>query len=354
MRSLEIQTRTTGQIVGKIYHRGEMVDFVFRGGKMVFSDEPLPLPSTAVRMVRDADGEWFEVGFLSTVELIGNAGTGWTDPGQYARIHLEQSIDLATWNMGRYLPRPTEAGPDGTTWHWGRSTIPRLWEEVTIDLELRSRRARKSITTLRVFRDDVSLPRYPYDVETQMPALQADLIAAGYAGAEASYIHAPYFVEIRTHQQSELFGQEVRSLGVEHDGESVVAVTTSAFGDGGTTITLPSYPYALPGDIAALQQDLRDAGQSGAVVRLMAGEWTVRLPDRETLFDIRDISLHFSPGDPFPVWDSDGVFQGYVSGDSESGAHDNVRVAVAGASLTEEPKQFARLGITHGTRYPNP
>ena len=352
---LTTDVRTTGQIVGQIYHRGQMVDFIFHQGKIVWTDEPIGLPSTAVRMVRDETGEWMEVGFLSTVELVGNAGAGWTDPGNYAHLQLQQSIDLAQWNMGRFLPRPTEPGPDGATWYWGRCTIPRLWEDVRLDLELRSTRGRKAVTMLRVFQSDVSLPGYPYDVETQMPDLQADLRAAGYDGAEASYDPAPYFVEISTHQQSEVLGQDVRVLGVEHDGESVVAVMTAGGGFGGTFIPLPGYPYALPGDRAALQQDLRDAGQSGAVVRLMGGEWSIRLPDLDTTFDLRDISLTFAPGDPFPVWDGFGVFQGFAPGDNAQGEFTNVRPSGSGSPLEEEPRQFARLAISNGSRYtPNP
>lgn len=119
--------------------------------------------------------------------------------------------------------------------------------------------------------------------------------------------------------------------------------------DSGVTVSLPGYPYSMPSQRATLQTDLRNAGKSGAVVRLFGDTWTLFLPDRSATRNVRDYAVTFTPGDPFPTWDMFGNYQGeitdtIVTDTIVTGTSGNVRTP-GGSPLSEAVRAFARIGL---------
>jgi hypothetical protein len=349
-KTLRIRTKITQQTVSTIYHNGAMVPYVIRGGKIVHAKNPIPLDECAFRIVSDADGKWFEFGFLSAHDLDGNATDGFTDPANYIRLIPENSDDLMTWNEGNFIPCPTGAvvdNLDGTYWYWARSTWPQTLNSVMLDMDLRSTRGGKTITALTLFNSSISLPNFPYAVETSMAQLQTDLRAAGYTDAIASYTSAPYTAEVRRHYLADGM-YYVQNLDVTHDGASVTAVYSLE----GTLVTLPGYPYSLPAQAATLQTDLVAAGQSGSVVRLFAGEWRIFLPNRVTTAaaTVRSLKATFTPNDPYPAWNSLGSYLGLLNDNVIEAPYSNLRTASGVAVTDASSRQFARLKLTAGSR----
>lgn len=353
---LRIRTRMNQQTVSTIYHNGAMVPFVIRGGKIVHAKQPIPLPQTAFRLVTDAEGEWFEVGFLSAHALSGNAVEGYTDPDNYLRIVIQNCDDMVNWEVGNFIPCPTGAtinNGDGTWWYWARSAWPRYVKNSLVDFDLRSTRGNKSITALNLFGVNITLPGFPYAVETAMPTLQTHLRNAGYTNAIASYTPAPYTAEIARHflqydESSNPFYAPVY-LRVVHSGETVTEVRTW---DTDTLIPLPAYPYALPSQAAALQTALINAGQSGSVVRLFAGEWRIFLPNRaSTQADaLRVLRATFKPNDPFPRWSDTGAYQGLINDNTAEAAYSNLRTSGGATVRGAAQRQFVRLQLQAGSR----
>lgn len=338
-----------GAEVGAVYVAGQEAEFVFGRGTQI-----LPTLGAAIwgvceaRTVADAVALWFEFGFRVDAELVGNAAAGFTDPGGYFRLDLQQSTDLTTWAMGRFLPAavPVVDNGDGALTYWARATVPVWWFKVVVDLSLTSNRYGKSIAALSIGGGAVSLPGYPYAMPADAPALQADLRAAGYAGAEVSSVPAALGVGAKNHTVDGTV-----PLGVTLDGADVTEVTSNGFG-GATVIPLPGYPYAMPAARATLQTDLRAAGQSGAVVMLYGDAWTIDLPDRLAAGNPQRASTAtIDPGDPYPSWDFFGTYLGEVPNTNINGTWDNVRAAGGGEPLLEGVRQFGRLQITRGGRY---
>jgi len=209
-----------------------------------------------------------------------------------------------------------------------------LWQEIMIDLTATSARYGKSITGLTIYGAPVSLPNYPYDMPSEAAQLQTDLRANGYPGAIVSSIAAPLSVGVRNCTPG-----LAKILPVTLSGSSVTAVM-----DDGVMIPLPGYPYAMPGQRAALQDSLRSAGKSGAVVRLFGDAWTLFLPNRPAVGQVRYFHVTFTPGDPYPYWDTFGVYQGELADNISTGSSGNVRTP-AGDPLAEAPKAFARVGF---------
>jgi hypothetical protein len=355
-KTLRIRTKIAQQTVSAIYHNGAMVPYVIRGGKIVHAKNPIPLDECAFRLVADAEGEWFEFGFLSAHDLDGNATDGFTDPANYIRLVPQVSHDLINWTDNAFIPCPTGAvvdNLDGTFWYWCRSTWAKWQKNAILDFDLRSTRGKKSITALSLLGANISLPNFPYDVDTEMPQLQADLRAAGYTDAVASYSAAAYTVEIMRHYlqydtNGVAFYQPER-LPVTYDGETVTEVRTH---DTNTLISLPSYPYALPAQAAQLQTDLVAAGQSGSVVRLFGGEWRIYLPNRTTAASnvVRNLKATFTPNDQFPRWSQEGSYQGLTADNTVTVPYSNMR-NLAGVSVVDASvRQFARLKLTAGSR----
>ena len=75
----------------------------------------------------EEDGEkWFEVGFRSPEQLVGNAAAGWHDDRGYCQLDIEQSEDLVSWNLGKMIDCATTEidNGDGTWDYWARCIYP--------------------------------------------------------------------------------------------------------------------------------------------------------------------------------------------------------------------------------------
>jgi len=334
---------TQGEEVGSIFIDGQEAEFVFGKGTQLLPSLGAEIYGrTSVRMVSDDAGAWFEVGFRMDHLLSGNAATGFTDQGNYFRIELEQSFDLVNWAMGQFSPPPVPIvdNGDGTWTYWSRAAVPRLWKFVTIDLTLVANRHSKSITSLRLFGANVSLPNYPYVMPAAAATLQADLIAAGYAGALVSSVSKPMTVTV-----TNFVNDGTANMPVTLSGSDVTMVKTTT----GANISRPGYPYAMPSQVTNLQAALVAAGYPYASARVYGDEWTIFIPDRSTTLNERRIQVIISPADPYTY---QGMFgTGTDPGNIVSGTSGNVRATTGLAPLSEADKQFARLKITPGTRY---
>lgn len=296
------------------------------------------LPQTETRLADEADAKWFEFGFTAPEELVGNAETNWVDAAGEISWKIQSSYDLLTWEEDKMTDCTTTAidNMDGTFTFWARRTIPLFWKSVVIDLTVESNRYGKSITGITLFQTAVSLPNYPYAMPSQASQLQTDLRAAGYTGATVTSSSASLTAGAVNHTVD---GRKL--LQVTHSGATVTAVTPF----GGSAISLPNYPYALPGDRALLQSDLRTAGQTGAVVMLYKDPWTIFLPDRSASGLVRDLVLNITPDDPYPAWDGFGNYIGLASSAFVVGSFDNVR-STGLTPLPEAGKCFFRVKRT--------
>lgn len=313
-----------------------------RGGRQVWPCVRLdPLPQMDFRMVLDTDGYWFEVGFQSPEELTGSAADGWTDPREYCLIRLQNSMDLVTWDVGDFedCPGSPEEQMDGSWIYWSRATIPSYWRTVLVDFTVASARYGKDITAITLMTGSVSLPNFPYAMPADAATLQMDLRAEGYTDATVTVTSAGITATAQNHMVT-----GIQFLTITQSGGSVTGVANQS-----GSISLPSYPYALPGDAADLQADLRTAGVTGAVVQLHGDEWEIFLPDLAAVDQVRDFKLTIDPGDPYPAWDFFGTYVGLRADDEVIGASGNVRNP-SGDPLIEAGKQFVRMEITRGAR----
>lgn len=292
----------------------------------------------AVAIVADEAGTWFELEIILPGEFSGNPADGWTDGKM--RLGLFWSENLTSWVSGGWIAAPgktAETLGDGRKKFFARySPTPLFWKSVMIDLTLDANRYGKGITGLEIYQTPVSLPNYPYDMPSEAAQLQADLRAAGYTGAVISSVAAPLSAGITNHLPS---GRQ--TLQHTMSGTSITDIR-----DRGVTVPLPGYPYAMPSQRATLQTHLRSAGKSGAVVRLYGDVWTLFLPDRLASGTVRDISVVFSPGDPYPNFNIYEEYLGEAPAKTEAGSWNNVRTP-SGAPLREALKAFARIGFAN-------
>ncbi len=242
--------------------------------------------------------------------------------------------------MGKFEPAPTPEvnNGDGTYTYWSRCTQPRVWKFVRVDLTLTSNRAGKSITNLKLFGNTIALTGYPYAMPADAARLQTDLLALGYTGATVSSVYKPFTVEVWSHDLN------VVRFPVTLVGSNVTAVKNSS----GTTIAL-AYPYAMPAQAATLKAALVAAGYPYANVRCYADEWTIFIPNRDTVFNNRQLTATITPADSFTYVGLMGT--GTDAGDTILGTSGNVRATTGLAPLEEATKQFARLKISPGSRY---
>lgn len=168
-----------------------------QGGAMAYTAQVAAIMPDAgqlrVRIVEDDVGhgpeKWIEVGYSceDAYDLTGNAATGWTSAGNLVRISILRSENLLTWTDGEMTDAPGSPEPDETGWHtyWSRSIYP-------VDSAAKSGRitARNSgnyrnnpLTSLTVNGVTQALPNYPYSMPSAAAQMQADIRAAGWAGA---------------------------------------------------------------------------------------------------------------------------------------------------------------------------
>lgn len=143
---------------------------------------------TTPEVVEDADERWFEVSFISPVQLAGNARDGWLDPTLRVAFHFERSEDLASWSHGEWLDRPSTPVPGG--WEYrGRSPFPvqslvrvgqLLYDsQATHPLDARN----GPVTGITLAGVAQNLPHFPYVMPADAAQLQTDLRAVGWIGA---------------------------------------------------------------------------------------------------------------------------------------------------------------------------
>ena len=293
------------------------------------------LPTPEVREAEDSLAFWFEFGFTAPSELVGDSAAGWLDAAGEISWKIQSSDDLLTWADDEMIDCATTAidNLNGTFTYWSRRVVPRLWKAVMIDLTVGTDRHGKSITGLEIFGVAVPDLNYPYAMPSQAATLQTDLRAAGYTGAVVSTSSGTLVAKAKNHVSTGTVG-----LVVTMSGNNVEAVNFY----GGGAISLPSYPYTMPGSRASLQTDLRANGAPGAVVMLYKDPWSIFLPDRDASANARSIVLTISPGDPFPAYDFYGVYQGEAPANVELGTPSNTRSPL-GAPLLESVRAFFRV-----------
>ena len=298
--------------------------------------------TTSCVTVLDSAAHWMELEITLPGDFVGNPVDGWTGEMVAGKppvtLGLFWSSDLASWTQGGWIAAPgkmTETLPDGRKkWFARYQTTPIWWFDVMVDLTASSDLYGKSVTEISVLGAPVSLPHYPYAMPSQAATLQADLRAAGYTGAVVSSVSGPLVATAHNH-----LSDGVKTLYVTMSGTNVTAVE-----DFSGPISLPSFPYSMPSQRAALQADLRAAGKSGAVVMLHGDTWTITLPNRIATGNNRPYGVTFSPGDPFPGYDFFGVYQGEAPANFLQGTSGNVRTP-GGAPLQEAQRGFARVGF---------
>lgn len=335
---------TGGAEVGRAFFGGQEAEFVFGRGTQILPSLGAEIyGSTAIRMVADDVAEWMELGFTMDHLLNGNGAAGFTDQGHYFRINLQQSLDLVNWNMGKFEPAPVPVvdNGDGTWTYWSRCTQPRIWKHITIDETITSTRYAKTITGLQLFQMNIATGMsYPYAMPADAARLQADLRAAGYPGATVTSVPRALSVKV-----TNWISEGTQNFSVTLTGSTVTQVRNAT----NTPISLPGYPYSVPSQIPNLQADLIAAGYPYIGVRAYGDEWTIFIADLSTTFSNRRFIATISPADAQTY---QGIFgNGYDPGNLVEGTFSNVRANTGLAPLTEASKQFARLGITPGTRY---
>lgn len=287
--------------------------------------------------VMDTDAYWFELEIILPGDFTGNPVDGWTN-GTIS-LGLFYSNNLTAWVSGGWIAAPgktTETLGDGRKkWFARYEPTPIWWNDVMIDLTLTSDRYGKAITAISVLGSAVSLPNFPYDMPAEAAQLQTDLRAAGFTGALVSSVSGSLVAKVKNH-----LPDGTRTLAVTMSGTNVTAVAEI----GGSTISLPSYPYSMPSQRATLQTDLRAAGKTGAVVKLHADAWTMELPDRIAVGNNRPFRLTFTPTDPYPGYDMFMNYIGEIPDNEVVGVSGNVRTPT-GDPLSEAVKAFARVGF---------
>lgn len=299
-----------------------------------------PAPqSIPPRVVIDSVAQWIEFGFTAPEELVGNATTGWTDAAGEISWKIQASENLTDWAEDEMIDATVTAidNLDGTITYWSRRIVPLVWYYVMVDISVGSNRYGKSITGITLFGDPVTTGMdYPYAMPADAATLQADLRAAGFTGATVTTSSAALVAGVKNHISSGAVG-----LVVTMSGSNVTAVAPY----GGSAISLPSYPYAMPGSRATLQTDLRANGYTGAVVMLYADPWEIILPDLAAELRERSIILTISPADPYPVYNFFGAYTGDDPQTDIAGEFSNTRSPL-GVPLQEAGKAFFRVKRT--------
>ncbi len=325
----------------RLYRGSTQKKLLIRGHRAVFRDPDYALPVLGHEMVNDTDALWFEVAFISPSLLTGNATDGWTwSNGQHSlALRIEMSTDLLIWTTGDVEDAAgSPATVTGGYEYKARTTVPAYWNSVLVDFVLSSTRGGKDITAMEITGTPLSLPNFPYSMPADAATLEADLVAEGFTGSTVATTAAPWTVSIRNYTP----GTSVAMVAT-HSGETVTAVAPPG---GGSAISLPGYPYALPGDRADLQADLVTAGYTGAVVQLLNDLWAIHVPDVAAGGQNRLIAVTVDPGDPFPIWDAlSGSYLGLAPNTGIQGTYSNVRTP-GGDPLLEAGRQFARLRVT--------
>lgn len=343
--------RTGNRYPQRLCHGTRQVHALMRGSRAVYASHEAQSAiltqwladevQTVAVMVDDTVGSWLEVELTFPAGWHGSAATGYSGPlqagGESARFGLQFSTDLAAWTAAGWEDSPGSAAEtlgDGRRRFYARyAAAPKWYFSVLVDLTLTCDRYGKSITAVSVLGADVSLPGFPYAMPADAGDLQADLRAEGFTGAVVSTTSAALSVGISNHTPD---GRQ--RLTPTLSGANVTGVSFA-----GSAVSLPAFPYAMPGSRATLQTHLRSAGFDGAVVMLFDDPWSIFLPDLAA-GAMRPFSVTIDPGDPFPTWDFFGNYNGLSPATAANGEFGNVRTPT-GAPLVEHGTGFARLSF---------
>lgn len=285
----------------------------------------------------DSSGRWFQLEIVMPSDFTGSPEAGWTN-GEI-NLMLDYTTDLTTWETIDWISTPgttPESAGAGKTRYFARASVPAFWFETLVDLQIGSNKYGQAITEIRLFNVTIDLPNYPYAMPSDAAVLEADLIAEGYTGATVDVTSAAFSVGVRSHTPSGAF-----NLDVTLSGTSVTAVAPH----GGSTISLPDYPYSMPSQEADLQADLRTAGVDGAVVRLYGDRWDIAMPDQLASGTNRSLVIFTDPGDPFPAYDLFGNSIGESPDNAVTGTFDNVRDPMGDPIREERNCAFAVMRI---------
>ena len=338
----------------KISKGGREVHWLTKGGRTIYMSPAAAkaaskawldanVVTTAV-VEEDAFGRWFELEVTLPDTFDGNATDGWTD-GTIS-LGLFWSDNLTSWlgagNGWVDAPgkTPEDLG-DRIKWFARFETAAIIRYSATIDHRLTCARVGKTITAVSVLGSAVTLPNFPYDIPADITQLQTDLVAAGFTGATVTNSTGSWLAEIRNYDK-----------GGEHGGNPVRFVPTWSGADitalanataGGTTVSLPNFPYTMPGDESLLEADLVAAGFTYAQVTLYKDEWEIFIPDLVTTGAERRFEVTITPSDPMQLWTYFGTDNGINPQTLLTGQVENVRIGGAGAD--EALRAFARVGF---------
>ena len=320
--------------ITRIISEDRAAQLLLCGARQIFPGKrPWMPPFLECYLTKNSMANWMDVAFVSGFPWSGSAATHWTDPTGTFRMWLESSIDLRIWRRGEFSDLGVYPHASGHEYR-ARNSTPNYWQDVMVDLHIRSDRYGKSIVALDLLETPILLPSYPYSLPDDAALLQIDLRAAGFSGATVRHDVGTVRAKISNYTP-----QRVYRFATQSNGTNVTGVYAS-----GQIIPLPRYPYSIPSGASLLEQDLHDAGYPGARVSLHAGEWEISIYDIVAQGGFRPFTARVDPPDPFPVYDLFGVYTGDAPGDTVAGESRNVRTP-AGAALVERPSQFARLAF---------
>jgi len=317
-----------GTLVEKLFLQDVAVDFLFKDGVLYYYRrdvfEPMMGDAEAVT-VDDSANIFFELHFLVDCVLDGSVEAGFTHPDD-ARLGftVERSEDLQTWVTDMVTSGTVEDQLDGTWLYKARSPV--LVNSVTktgrlvLDLPKPNPLA-NPLTGITLGDVALSLPNFPYDMPADAAVLEADLVAAGYAGATVTDLMSGSYWVTTTYFQSTLMASPVNRVIIRNVPQS-----------------LPRFPYTIPGDEALLIADLEDLGWADVAV-VYQGGYKIEVPDVEssTAYNVQHQIF-------YPTWETLDI-------------HDVVTLAGGGASFrgtyvngdnieTLVPSQFGRVRMT--------
>lgn len=340
--------RKGSRLPRKVYKAGREVHWLTKGERTIYMSPSAARTATkawldanaVTRCVieEDSAGRWFEMEVDLPDTFTGDAEEGWTDG--VIRVGLHWSDNLTAW-LGAGNGWIDAPGKSPLSLGGGRKRFYARYEtsavirfSALIDQRLTTSRHGKSITACRVFNAAVSLPNFPYEMPADAAQLQTDLRAAGYTGATVSTATGGWSAKIGDYNVAKTTFVPTWS------GSDITALTA---GFGGSSVSLPNFPYTMPGDEAQLEADLEAAGYDYPQVTLYKDEWEVFLPDLNSTGTERRFEFDITPADPVQLWTFNGLPNGIRYQTLLSGTPENIRVS--GTEVSESLRAFARLGF---------
>lgn len=188
-----------GQNVTRIQFQGQRARLIFGKGTQILPEMSRALDGfTSTRIVSSGGNKYFEFGIRLNGVMDGSPESGWTDADGYFTMIPEYSTDLINWQLGKFITPAADAitahgGGKFTYWHRAINLVAA--STITGALIFTSQDSRHDpITSIVLQGTAVSLPNYPYSLPAAAAQLQADLIAAGRAGATVTSTATGFWV----------------------------------------------------------------------------------------------------------------------------------------------------------------